>query len=119
MKRANRPRPKQIVIVAPPRVTLQDLTGPYEVLSRAARRIPGKYELIVESFGPGTRVKTKFGLGITCDVPLSRLARSIDTLIVAGSECAVEDPPHPRFLKWLRAAASGARRTASVCLGSF
>ena len=119
MKPAKPSRPKQIVIVAPPRATLQDLTGPYEVFSRASRRAPGHYKLLVASFGPGTRVKTKFGLEIRSDVPLSRLARPIDTLIVAGSECAVDDPPHPRFLKWLRAAAAGARRTASVCLGSF
>jgi transcriptional regulator GlxA family with amidase domain len=119
MKSSKQPRPRRIVIVAPPRVTLQDLTGPYEVFSRAGRKAPGTYELTVASFGPGTRVKTKFGLEIRCDVRLSRLTQPIDTLIVAGSECAVDDPPNPRFLAWLRTAAASARRTASVCLGSF
>ena len=33
MKRAKPSRAKRIVIVAPPRVTLQDLTGPYEVFA--------------------------------------------------------------------------------------
>jgi transcriptional regulator GlxA family with amidase domain len=110
---------KNVVIVAPPRVTLQDLTGPYEVFSRATRRVPGAYAIQVVSFGPGVRVRTKFGLEIICDVPFGRAATAVDTLVVAGSECAVDDPPHRRFLDWLRALAPNTRRIASVCVGSF
>lgn len=119
MKPAQPLGPRRVVVVAPPRVTLQDLTGPYEVFSRTKRKVPGSYEIIVASFGPGTRVKTKFGLEIRCEVPLSRVPQPIDTLIVAGSECAVDDPPQPRFLEWLRKASLSTRRLASVCVGSF
>jgi transcriptional regulator GlxA family with amidase domain len=119
MEHRKRRTPRRIVIVAPPRVTLQDLVGPYEVFSRAARRVAGAYELQVASFGPGTRVRTKFGLEIRADLPLSAVVLPVDTVIVAGSECAVDDPPHRRFLDWLRAVSGGARRTAAVCVGSF
>jgi transcriptional regulator GlxA family with amidase domain len=119
MKKRDGKLPRRVIIVAPPRVTLQDLTGPYEVFARAARRMPGAYALQVVSFGPGVRVRTKFGLQILCDVPLARTTFPLDTLIVAGSECAVDDPPQRRFLDWLRTASARARRTAAVCVGSF
>ncbi|MET0290911.1 MAG: GlxA family transcriptional regulator [Steroidobacteraceae bacterium] len=111
--------PRSVVIVAPPRVTLQDLAGPHEVFERAARCMPGAYSVRIASFGPGLRVRTKFGLEIRCDLSVSQIELPVDTLIVAGSECAVDDPPNPRFLRWLGKAATRTRRVASVCVGSF
>ncbi len=77
---------KRVVIVAPPRVTLQDLTGPYEVFARAARRVPGSYRIEVASFGPGTRVTTKFGLEIRCDL-LELIATQVASGRVLFSVC--------------------------------
>ncbi len=39
--------PRTIVIVALPGATLQDVTGPWEVFSRAAAYSPGTYDVIV------------------------------------------------------------------------
>lgn len=111
--------PRRVLIVAPPRVTLQDLTGPYEVFSRAARCMPGAYTVLVASFGPGVRVRTKFGLPITADRTFAKIDLPVDTVIVAGSEVAVDDPPDTRFVQWLCKASAGARRTAAVCVGTF
>jgi transcriptional regulator GlxA family with amidase domain len=119
MKNRKPKAPRRVVIVAPPRVTLQDLTGPYEVFSRAARCVPGAYAVLVAGFGPGLRVRTKFGMPIIADLPLSKVELPVDTVIVAGSEIAVDDPPDVRFVKWLRAASASARRTAAVCVGTF
>ena len=107
------------MIVAPERVTMLDLVGPYEVFSRAARRVPGFYRVLVAARGPGKRVSGKFGLSMTCDLPLSRVEWPVDTVIVAGSEVATDGPEDPALLRWLRKAEGNARRIASVCVGSF
>ena len=107
------------MIVAPERVTMLDLVGPYEVFSRAARRVPGFYRVLVVACGPGKRVSGKFGLSMTCDLPLSRVEWPVDTVIVAGSEVATDGPEDPALLRWLRKAEGNARRIASVCVGSF
>ncbi len=50
-----------VVIVAPPDVTLLDVTGPWEVFCRAALYAPGSYRVVVASTGERTAVRTKFG----------------------------------------------------------
>lgn len=111
--------PRQVIIVAPPRVTLQDLTGPYEVFSRAAIHAPGSYVIRTAACGRSTRVATKFGLEIRCDLRLSQVELPVDTVIIAGSDAATDGARDEALLGWLRRAAAVSRRTASVCTGSF
>jgi hypothetical protein len=60
-----------VVIVAPPRVTLLDVTGPWEVFCRAALYAPGVYRVVVASTSDALNVETKFGLHLTCHCALS------------------------------------------------
>jgi transcriptional regulator GlxA family with amidase domain len=107
------------VIVAPPDVTLLDVTGPWEVFCRAAVHAPGAYRVIVASADASTTVRTKFGLGITCHCSIDDIDDDADTVLVAGSEEAVCGRASAHFLDWLRQRATKARRLGSVCTGAF
>lgn len=110
---------RTIVIVAPPDVTLQDVTGPWEVFSRAAVYVPGAYRVVVASTAPATLVRTKFGLPITCHLALHDLDHPCDTVLVAGSDQALAGEADPGFLEWLRGAPAHCRRVGSICTGAF
>jgi len=111
--------PRKVVIVAPPYVTLQDLTGPYEVFSRAAQHAPGSYLVQTAACGRSPRVITKFGLEIRCDLRLPQVGLPGDTVLIAGSDAATSGVPDPYLLDWPRRAAEFSRRTVSVCTGAF
>lgn len=108
-----------IVLVAPPRVTLLDVTGPWEVFCRAALYSPGTYRVLVASTGPELSVSTKFGLPITCHASIFDVHEPIDTLLVAGSDEGVEGEPSREMLDWLKSTARRVRRMGSVCTGAF
>jgi transcriptional regulator GlxA family with amidase domain len=108
-----------VVIVAPPDVTLLDVTGPWEVFCRAALYAPGAYRVVVASTGERTAVRTKFGIEITCHCLLDDVDAAADTVLVAGSEHGVSGEPDARFLKWLRQRQVTSRRIGSVCTGAF
>jgi transcriptional regulator GlxA family with amidase domain len=110
---------KRIVIVAPPNATLQDVIGPHEVFSRAASRLRNAYAVDVAALGRGKRVRTKFGLELVCTTLLRDVCQPLDTVLVAGSNNAVESPGEPALLKWLRDTAPSTRRMGSVCTGAF
>ena len=108
---------KTILIIAPPRVTLQDVTGPWEVFCRAEAQRPGTYDVAVVSASAQKKVDTKFGLGIVCEHSVCDFAGDIDTVLVAGSEEGVSGEADPAFLDWLRDAAPRTRRMGSICTG--
>ena len=110
---------KKILIIAPPRVTLQDVTGPWEVFCRAEAQRPGTYDVAVVSAGPEKKVDTKFGLGIVCEQSVHDFPGPLDTVLVAGSEQGVAGEADPAFLDWLRDAATRTRRLGSICTGCF
>jgi transcriptional regulator GlxA family with amidase domain len=108
-----------VMIVAPPGVTLQDLTGPWEVFCRADVYRPGAYRVVVASAQRDPHVLTKFGLGVTCHGSIFDISERADTVLVAGSERGIAEPADPAFLDWLRLAARHSRRIGSICVGSF
>jgi transcriptional regulator GlxA family with amidase domain len=110
---------KTILIIAPPRVTLQDVTGPWEVFCRAEAQRPGTYDVVVVSASAQKKVDTKFGLGIVCEHSVYDFLGDIDTVLVAGSEEGVSGEADPAFLDWLRDAATRTRRMGSICTGAF
>jgi transcriptional regulator GlxA family with amidase domain len=110
---------RTIVIVAPPDVTLLDVTGPWEVFCRAALYVSGAYRVVVASTETQTIVRTKFGLGITCHCSLQDVDPDADTVLVAGSERGVLAQADPQFLDWLRRRYATCRRIGSVCTGAF
>jgi transcriptional regulator GlxA family with amidase domain len=110
---------RTILIVAPPDVTLLDVTGPWEVFCRAALYVSGMYRVVVASTETATTVRTKFGLGLTCHCSVDDVDTDIDTVLVAGSEEGVSGRASPQFLDWLRHRARNVRRLGSVCTGAF
>jgi transcriptional regulator GlxA family with amidase domain len=110
---------KTILIIAPPRVTLQDVTGPWEVFCRAEAQRPGTYDVAVVSASAQKKVDTKFGLGIVCQRSVYDFAGDIDTVLVAGSEEGVSGEADSAFLDWLRDAETRTRRLGSICTGAF
>ncbi|UUO04791.1 DJ-1/PfpI family protein [Blastopirellula sp. J2-11] len=107
------------MIVAPPQVTLMDVTGPWEVFCRAEAMIPGTYDVAVIATEPGARVSTKYGLDICCERKMDEFPGPLDTVLVAGSQQGVDGVADPVFLAWLQDAASRTRRIGSVCTGVF
>jgi transcriptional regulator GlxA family with amidase domain len=110
---------KKVLIIAPPLVTLQDVTGPWEVFCRAEALRPGTYEIAVVAAGAQKKVDTKFGLGIVCEQSVNDFPGPLDTVLVAGSEEGVSGAADPAFLAWLRDAATRTRRLGSICTGCF
>jgi transcriptional regulator GlxA family with amidase domain len=110
---------RTIVIVAPPGATLQDVTGPWEVFSRAAVYSPETYRVIAASVDADPAVSTKFGLGLVCQTSIRDLALPLDTVLVSGSDQVFSAPLDQGFLDWLRARAKDTRRVGSVCTGAF
>jgi len=109
---------RTVVIVAPPDVTLLDVTGPWEVFCRATL-YSGAYRVIVASSDSATSVRTKFGLGIACHCSIDEVEADIDTVLVAGSEEGASGRANPHFLDWLRRQSANVRRMGSVCTGAF
>lgn len=106
------------MIVAPPLVTLLDVTGPWEVFCRAELHAPGTYDVELVSVDRDVRVRTKFGLEIACARSIHDIEATPDTVLVAGSERGISRPD-PDFLRWLRDVSSRARRVGSICTGAF
>jgi transcriptional regulator GlxA family with amidase domain len=103
-----------------------DLVGPLEVFAKASRHAPDhgpapfRYETWIAS-ASGGGIVTNSGLRIADTLPLSRLPRPIDTIVVAGGSVeplASSDEGRALFA-WLKANAGSARRIASVCTGAF
>lgn len=105
--------------MAPPDVTLLDVTGPWEVFCRAALYVPGAYRVVVASTGEELQVRTKFGLHLTCHCTRNDVDPLADTLLVAGSEEGVSGRADPEFLSWLGQRFENTRRIGSVCTGAF
>jgi transcriptional regulator GlxA family with amidase domain len=100
---------RRIVTLAFEDVQVLDVTGPLEVFSLATRLAGGAYELeLVAGSGP---VATSSGLSLN--------PRHLDTLIVAGGRGVHGAAQDEDLVDWVRTAAAGARRVASVCTGAF
>ena len=107
---------RRIAFLIYPGFQLLDAAGPIAAFEIAARHAPGSYGLRVIASEPGL-------VESSSTVPLQALplgsARAIDTLIVAGgdgSRTAMHCADTRRFIK---RCAAHARRTASVCSGSY
>jgi transcriptional regulator GlxA family with amidase domain len=111
----------RVIILAFDDVQTLDVMGPAEVFAAVERRI-GKpfYRVILASAGGGQR-KMSCGITVVTEELLRLRPRNDDILVVAGGE----EPAiraalaHPSLLRWLQHASSIARRTSSVCSGSF
>jgi transcriptional regulator GlxA family with amidase domain len=97
-------------------VTLLDVAGPSEVFSEA-NRFGADYEVMLYSAG-GQNVVSSTGMRISVDAAAAD-SGPLDIALVAGTD---DFPAHPVSLELSDAArtlAGRARRTASVCTGTF
>src|SRR5436309_2805967 len=108
---------RTIAIIIFPEFQLLDAAGPIAAFELAGREAPASpYRLRVMAAADGA-IASSSGVMLTAE-PLVNPA-AIDTLLVAGGLGAHDRQPHAALLPWLREAASGARRVASVCTGAY
>lgn len=112
---------RTVMILAFPGVLLLDIAGPAQVFETASElhqaqtgQRPYRLRTISEAGGP---VPTDTGIIISTEAWEADAAP--DTLIVPGGETVRWEEANPALLAWLRQCAARARRTASVCMGTF
>ena len=108
--------PRQIAFLIYPNFQLLDAAGPIAAFEIAARHAPDSYSLRVLAADAGL-VASSSGACLQAR-PLPR-ARGIDTLIVAGGEGSRSAMTCAKTRRFIQSCAVHARRTASVCSGSY
>ncbi|HLJ02491.1 MAG TPA: GlxA family transcriptional regulator [Solirubrobacteraceae bacterium] len=107
---------RRVAMLAFEDVQVLDVTAPLEVFSLATRLAGGSYALELVASGP---IVTSSGLHLQPHRSLGERLGSLDTLIVAGGRGVHAAAADDDLIDWVRAAAAGARRVASVCTGAF
>lgn len=97
-------------------VTLLDVAGAGEVFAEA-NRFGADYELRIASVD-GRDVTTSIGTRLGVTDSISSIG-SADTVLVAGSDQLPARAIDPVLVEAVRAVSARARRTASICTGSF
>lgn len=105
---------RRVVFLAVPPVQILDLTGPFEVFARC-----GGYQVELYTTDPRRLVASSSGLTIANAQHYSTLRGPIDTIMVPGGTGTEEGLCDRVFLKWLARTSKRARRTCSVCTGSY
>jgi transcriptional regulator GlxA family with amidase domain len=112
------PTIRRVLILAVEGTESLDILGPVEVFDYAARQIPGAYRIDV--VGPATDGQITMSNGLRLGVgPLPEPPPRHDTLLVAGGEGARRATDDPLIVDWIARASRRARRTTSVCTGSY
>lgn len=115
--------PRRIVFVAFPQMRLLDITGPQTVFCVASRFATARglsgYDCHTVSLD-GAPVKTDEGVVMLATPACAQAPCHIDTIIVPGTSGVPDLPDASQpLVDWLRNAAGGARRVASVRTGAF
>lgn len=107
-----------VVFLTFPGVKMLDVTGPAEVFSDANLH-GAQYSLSYVS-PSGGNVLTTVGTPLVTEAASSALKSGpIDTLVVAGGECLVDEPIPENLIATARELADRSHRVASVCTGAF
>ncbi|HEK1768936.1 TPA: DJ-1/PfpI family protein [Pseudomonas putida] len=115
--------PRRVLFLAYPQMGLLDLTGAQTVFwaaskARNERGLPG-YEVRTASLGGGL-ITTAEGLAVASECLQVLLDQALDTLVVPGAPQMIGLlPDQGELIDALRHASQKARRTASVCSGTF
>jgi transcriptional regulator GlxA family with amidase domain len=110
--------PRQLAFLIYPDFQLLDAAGPIAAFEIAARHVPDSYSLQVVAAAAGF-VRSSSGASMQAQ-PLARTrTRGIDTLIVAGGDGSRSAMTCMKTRRFIRSCAIRARRTASVCSGSY
>jgi transcriptional regulator GlxA family with amidase domain len=98
-----------------PRFNLIDLSGPLDAFALAAEMVPDSYRFTIMSL-EGGEIESWSGAKVMSEVAVPD---GIDTLIMVGDAGMADRKVSPETINFIRMAAAGARRTASVCMGAF
>lgn len=112
---------RRIVMLAVPPIEELDLVGPWEVFATANNSVQGKprpYETELLTTGRRLTFQGDSGLILCAHRNYRSAAGAIDTLIVPGG-VGPQTARNASVLRWLRLAATRARRIASICTGAF
>jgi transcriptional regulator GlxA family with amidase domain len=109
---------RRVAILAFDGAQTLDVTGPYEVFSMAGRIAGGdayKVEIVARTKDP---IRTGSALGIVPD-RTTATSPALDTLLVAGGEGVLRAIEDDALVSWVARTSGRARRTASVCTGTY
>lgn len=108
--------PRRVAFLVYPDFQLLDAAGPIAAFEIAERYKPGSYTLRVVAVEPGLVVSSS---GVSMHAgPLGR-ALAVDTLVVVGGVGSRAAALCPRTRRFIQACATKARRTTSVCSGTY
>jgi transcriptional regulator GlxA family with amidase domain len=109
---------RRVLVLAVDGAQSLDVMGPVEIFHYADRFVPGSYR--VEVIGPTRDGQITMSNGVRLGVePLPQPPPRHDTLLVAGGEGARHATDDPALVDWIARASRRARRTTSVCTGSY
>jgi len=98
-----------------PSFNLIDLSGPIEAFTLATDMAPGSYRLTVMSL-EGGEIESSSHVKVMSQVAIPK---GIGTFVIVGDAGMSERKISTETIDFIRATATGARRTASVCMGAF
>jgi len=107
---------RQIAFLIYPGFQLLDAAGPIAAFEIAARYAPGSYALRVVAAEPGVVVSSS---GASMQAQPLPSTRSVDTLVVAGGDGSRSAMTCLKTRRFIQHCAANARRTTSVCSGSY
>jgi transcriptional regulator GlxA family with amidase domain len=112
------PIPHQVLVLAVDGVQSLDVMGPIETFSYSNQQVPDAYR--IEVVGPTRDGHITMSNGLRLGVgPLPEPPPRHDTLVIAGGEGARRAIDDPVIVDWIARASRRARRTTSICTGSY
>lgn len=114
--------PRQVLVVAYPRLQTLDAVGPFEVFASGhlMAQEAGDRGYAVRLVSPaGGIVSGESGLGLSTEALPEPGSVDIDTLVLPGGFGVFEARHDAALVDWVRAVAPRCRRLATVCTGTF
>ncbi len=113
---------RRLVFLAFPRVSLLDLTGPWEVFLQANRLFGGSvspYRLELASGDGAAMIRSDGGVSIASQRDATTCRGAIDTLIVPAADLRLTIDSSGEPAKLIRRLSRRSRRIVSICGGAF
>jgi transcriptional regulator GlxA family with amidase domain len=107
---------RRIALLLYPEFQILDAAGPIAVFEIAERYAPMTYQIRVIAPESG---QVSSSAGVSMSAERFGRARAVDTLVVAGGDGAIAASHCQKTRRFIRACATDARRTASVCSGAY
>lgn len=107
---------RKVAFLIYPDFQLLDAAGPIAASEIAERYVPGSYSLRVVAEQPGLVTSSS---GVSMQARPLGSARGIDTLVIAGGDGSRASMSSAKTRRFIQSCADHARRTTSVCSGSY